>query len=475
MVHFALTNGEWAATVAAAVTVAQWLLIPRLLAQRSKTPNATLAWLWALLLFPAVGALFYMLIGSERVTRRRLALAQALDQRLSEGPCPNAPSPAPCALNMPELARVNGFPPTGGNAVDLLPDGTAFFPVLLDVIDTARHHLHLEFYIWRSDRAGRMVLAALTRAAQRGVRVRILVDEMGSITLLRRFFAPLLKAGGTFSWFHTFSPRRGRFHLNLRNHRKLLIADGTTALTGGMNIGDEYWGGAGTLPYRDLGVRLRGPTVTQLAEIFAQDWYFATGEALTDPALYPTVPPAGDVATQVVPGAPDNEVDEIQLTTLALIHRATRQIRLMTPYFVPEPPLLAALQLAAMRGVDVALLVPEKCDHFYLTHVMRSYYHDLLPYGVRIFEYHPRMLHAKVLTVDGLHTMTGSANLDIRSLRINFELNVLLASPATTAMVDRIFDGNAADAHPVLPAEFDRRPFRHKMAEALFRPIAPLL
>jgi cardiolipin synthase len=464
---------EWAVSGAAVITVLQWLLIPRLLAQRSKSPPAILAWLWALLLFPAVGALLYILIGSERVVRRRLRLNHELKARLSAAPRESSVDGA--SLDMPELAHVNGFPATAGNSVALLPDGTSFFPVLLEVIAGAQHHLHLEFYIWNRDRAGVMVRNALVQAAQRGVQVRVLVDEMGSLWLRRSFFKPLMAAGGEFSWFHTFSPTRGRFHLNLRNHRKLVIADGATALTGGMNIGDEYWGGSDAPPHRDLAVRLRGPVVSQLAAVFAQDWLFSTGQALTDPACYPPAAACGNVAAQVVPGAPDNDIDEIQLTTLALLHRARERIRLMTPYFVPEPPLLAALQLAAMRGVDVAILVPEKCDHFYLTHVMRSYYDDLLPHGVRIFEYRPRLLHAKVVTVDGRWMMTGSANLDIRSLRLNFELNVLTGCTETTSAVDRLFEINARDAHEVMLAAYQKRPLRHKIAEAVFRPAAPLL
>ncbi len=468
-----MTVSEWAVTVTVAVELLQWALIPRLLAQRSKSPNAILAWLWALLLFPVIGGVLYLLIGSERVVRKRLALVRALDTEIGKERQRRRSASSP--LQMPELERVNGFPQSSGNTVSLLPDGTSFFPILIEVIDGAQQYLHLEFYIWGNDRAGRMVRDALVKAAERGVQVRVIVDEMGSLWLRRSFFDSLLKAGGEFSWFHSFSPRRGRFHLNLRNHRKLVIADGITALTGGMNIGDEYWRGSDAPPYRDLAVRLRGPVVTQLSEVFAQDWYFATDSALKCPAFYPGIEPCGEVSAQVVPGAPDNEIHEIQLTTIALLHRAQKRIRLMTPYFVPETPLLAALQLAAMRGVDVAILVPEKCDHFYLTHVMRSYYDDLLPHGIRIFEYQPRMLHAKVLTVDGRYTMTGSANLDIRSLRINFELNVLFACDSTTTDVDCLFEDNVRNAREVTMEAFQRRPLRHKMAEAVFRPAAPLL
>lgn len=470
-----MTINEWVVTGTAALTVLQWALIPHLLAQRCKSPNSTLAWLWALILFPGLGIL-YLMIGNERLQRKRLALVRALDSQLELGSATTGRKRRAMAkAAMPELERVNGLPVSLGNAAWLLPDGTSFFPVLLDLIASAKHHLHVEFYIWNMDKAGVLVRDALVDAAKRGVEVRVLVDEIGSFSLKRRFFQSLLAAGGEFSWFNTFSPKRGRFHLNLRNHRKLVVVDGTVALTGGMNVGDEYWRGGQALPYRDLGLKLAGPLISQLSEVFAQDWYFATGLALTDEKYYPPVEPAGEVTAQVVAGAPDNDLDEVQLSTIALLHRAEKRIRLITPYFVPEPPLLAALQLAAMRGVDVAILVPEKCDHFYLTHVMRSYYDDLLPHGIRIMEYQPRMLHAKSLTVDGLYTMAGSANLDIRSLRINFELNVLLTCRSLAQQADEFFDHNSAEARPVTLEEYQRRPFRHKIAEAVFRPAAPLL
>jgi cardiolipin synthase A/B len=422
-----VTVPRWALTGTVVVTLLQWALVPHLLAQRNKSPNATLAWLWAILLFPILGGVAYFLLGSERVYRRRLQLVHDLESRAG----PHG-SPVACRYfcQVPELERINGFPSTGGNGAQLLADGTAFFPELLRTIEAAQHHLHLEFYIWNMDRTGRTVRDALIAAASRGVEVRVLVDEIGSLKLLRSFFRKLEKAGGTFSWFHTFSPWRGRLHLNLRNHRKLVIADGRVALTGGMNIGNEYWTGGKEPPYRDVHLRLTGPVVTQLAEVFAQDWYFASGEALLNPeCYYPECPAVGDVETQVVPGGPDNDLNEIQLSVLAMLHHTKQRLRLMTPYFVPEDAVLCALQLAAMRGIAIELMVPARGDHFYLTHVTRSYYEELLPHGVRIFEYQPSLLHAKVGIIDDHSAMCGSANLDVRSLRINFELNVALYSP----------------------------------------------
>ena len=462
------THLTWIST--AALTLLQWGLLPHLLAQRSKSAGATLAWLWAILLFPGIGGLLYLLIGTERVQRHRVNLVASLGARLRIEPG------APPAPGLPrELEGITGFPALTGNNVVLLPDGTSFFPVMLDTIQSAQHHLHLEFYTWKNDKAGMTVRDALTAAARRGVRVRVLVDEIGSLTLRESFFDGLVAAGGKFSWFSTFSPRRGRFHLNLRNHRKLLIADGSTAMTGGMNVGNEYWGSGGHPPWRDLGIRLRGPVVSQFAEIFAQDWYFSAQEELTSREYYPHQQPAGGVTVQVVPGGPDNEVNEIQLATITLINRATQTVKLMTPYFVPEPPLLTALQLAAMRGVRVELLVPAKCDHFYLTHVMRSYYDELLVHGVIIHEYQARGLHAKVMTVDGAVTMCGSANLDIRSLRINFELNVVVASEQLASTQERIFQTAVEESLLITLEQYHQRAFRDKAMEAVFRPLAPLL
>ena len=467
--------GSLAWTGAALVVLLQWCLVPHLLAQRNKSPNATLAWLWAILLFPIMGGVAYFLMGSERLYRRRLRLVNDLASRV--GPLE---VPAPCTHlgQVPELERINGFAPSGGNNAELLIDGTAFFPALLQTIAEAQHHLHLEFYIWSMDRTGRTVRDALITAARRGVAVRVLVDEIGSVRTLRSFFRKLEKAGGQFSWFHTFSPLRGRLHLNLRNHRKLVIADGLIALTGGMNIADEYWTGSKGKepPCRDLHLSVTGPVVTQLAEVFAEDWYFAKGEALLDPEMfYPKPDTSGPVEMQMVPGGPDNDLNEIQLSVLAMLHHTKARLRLMTPYFVPEDAVLSALQLAAMRGIQVELMVPARSDHFYLTHVTRSYYDNLLPHGVRIFEYQPSLLHSKVGIIDDHMAMCGSANLDVRSLRINFELNLAFYSPRLAGELHALFESNLADCREVSAASHAGRPFRHRLLEVVCRPLTSLL
>jgi cardiolipin synthase A/B len=469
----AISLGPWALTGTVIITVLQWALVPHLLAQRNKSPNATLAWLWAILLFPIVGGLAYFLMGSERVYRRRLRLVHDLESRA--GPH-GQPVPCQYLCRVPELERINGFSSTGGNQVELLIDGVMFFPELLKVIAGARHHLHIEFYIWDRDETGRTIRDALIQAASRGVEVRVLLDEIGSVSMVRSFFRRLEKAGGRFSWFHTFSPLRGRLHLNLRNHRKLVIADGIVALTGGMNVSNDYWKGGKKPPHRDLHLKVSGPVVTQLSEVFAEDWYFSSGEALLDPELYyPNPDTSGTVEMQVIPGGPDNDLNEIQLSVLAMLHHTKTRLRLMTPYFVPEDAVLCAIQLAAMRGVQIELMVPRRGDHFYLTHVTRSYYEDLLPHGVRIFEFQPSLLHAKVGIIDDHSAMCGSANLDVRSLRINFELNLAFHSPEVVASLNQLFEENLKDCREVTEASHAARPFHHKLLEVACRPLTSML
>ena len=461
------------AVLGSVLLLLQWAMIPHLLGQRNKSPNATLAWLWAILLFPMVGGVAYFLLGSERVYRRRLKVVRDFESRSHR---PGMAVPCPHFAQVPEMERINGMPPTGGNQAELLGDGPSFFAALLRVIAEAEHHLHLEFYIWAADAAGCRVRDALVAAARRGVEVRVLLDEIGSLGTRRAFFGSLEEAGGHFSWFHTFSPWRGRLNLNLRNHRKLVIADGVQALTGGMNIADDYWTGCKGPPYRDVHLLVVGPVVGQLAGVFAEDWYFASGEALLGgEAYYPAPWTGGDVEMQVVPGGPDNDLNEIQLSVLVMLQRCQRSLRLMTPYFAPEEAVLSAIQLAAMRGVAIELMVPARGDHLYLTHVTRSYYERLLPFGVRIYEYQPSLLHAKVGIIDGHSALCGSANFDVRSLRINFELNLVLYSPRLAAELDELFEVNLRDCEEVTLPSYAARPFRHRLMEVLFRPLTSTL
>jgi cardiolipin synthase len=451
-------------------------LIPRILLQK-KRPASTLAWIWALLLFPYLGALAYLVLGTDRIRRvrlrrRRQFLAQqertATSQEL-------APISEIDEQLLGVISRINNIPITHGNEVELLLKAEAFYSALIGEIEQARHHIHLQFYIWRADEIGARVLEALEGAARRGVQVRLLVDEIGSWRTSSRLFEGLRKAGGQFAWFLTLVPHRKLFLMNLRNHRKLVVIDGQTAFLGGMNVGDEYMQRGERMPvWLDAQMRMRGPVVLQLQEIFTADWFFATAKKLLVRDYYPQPAQQGRLSVQLVSGGPDNEVDEIHLTLVHLINQARKQIQIVTPYFVPDNALLDALRLAAYRKVEVKLLFPAKSDHPWLQYIARSFYEDLLAAGVQVFEFKPGFLHAKMMTIDSQWSMIGSANLDIRSFRLNFELNALIPSHALAQEVNRSFKEHFAASTKIQLSKFQNRPWRQKFLEALLRPFAPV-
>ncbi len=257
--------------------------------------------------------------------------------------------------------------------------------------------------------------------------------DFEQLAVISRRWSP---PGGKFAWFRTAHPLRNRWTFNLRNHRKLQIIDGRYAFVGGMNMGREY---AGEDPqvgaWRDVQIEVTGPAAKKLQMVFADDWYFATEEKLLDARYYPKPTRPQRVLVQAMPDGPDSYEDPIQMTIDAMLHWAKKRVWLTAGYFVPNEPLLTALKVAAARGVDVRLLVSEKSDHPMLIHIGRSYYEELLRLGVKIYEYDKGVNHAKVVLVDDDWLMVGSANFDIRSMRLNFELNLLLRDGLAEAHV----------------------------------------
>ncbi len=465
---------------------ASWAFIPHLLLLK-KRPTATLAWLWAILFIPLLGALAYFAIGTDRLKRRRLKRRRLFSARASRSGGPASTTDAASSgllAGLPRrdrqflqlLSRINQLPISSATDLQILRDSAQYYPALAARIGEARHHIHLELYIWQGDDTGRRFLELLTAAARRGVVVRLLLDGVGSHGLAAELLADLTAAGGQFSWFQSLDPKRSRFFLNLRNHRKLQIIDGTIAFVGGMNIGREYEGLDPALGHwRDVQMEATGSVAAELQEVFADDWFFATGEKISAPAYYP--PPSGQARhpVHIVLGGPDRRNEPISKSIVSLLAEASERAWIATGYFVPDDVLLAALELAASRGVDVRLLISEKNDHSLLVTVGRSYYGELLAAGVRIFEYSAGINHAKVAVVDRQWGMVGSANLDYRSMRLNFELNLLFHSPAQNAVLASLLEHDFALCKEIDPMVFSRRPFRQKFLEAALRPLSPLL
>lgn len=465
--------------------LATWVAIPHLLLLK-KRPAATLAWLWAILFIPFLGTLFYVLFGTDRFKRRRLRRRKFFSARPTPTQAPaSATDDATAALIehlsgrdrrfVQLLSRINQLPVASADGLRVLCDAQNFYPALEEKIRAAKHHLHIEFYIWQSDDTGRKFLRLLTEAAERGVTVRLLLDGVGSFGISRAFLADFRRAGGKFAWFESLDPMRNRFLLNLRNHRKLQIIDGEVAFVGGMNIGREYLGLDPAFGgWRDVQVEVTGSIVQALQDVFADDWFFATAEKIS---AAPVRTPAcrAEHPMHVILGGADRENEPVSKSIVSLLNEATTRVWTSTGYFVPDDVLLAALELAASRGVDVRLLVAKKNVHPWLVTIGRSYYDELLAAGVRIFEYSAGIHHAKIAVADAHWGMVGSANLDYRSMRLNFELSLLFHSPEHNAELARLMEDDFALCQEVHAATFARRPFRRKFAEALLRPLSPML
>jgi cardiolipin synthase A/B len=463
-----------------------WAFIPHLLLLK-KRPSATLAWLWAIVFIPLVGALAYFAIGTDRLKRRRLrrrGLFSARSTRHNEPAGATDEASVGLLQRMSTrdrqyfqlLSRINQLPVSSSENLRILRDAAEFYAALETRIQGARHHVHLEFYIWNGDETGSKFLRLLTDAVRRGVIVRLLLDGVGSHAFTEDMLVDFTAAGGHFSWFQSLDPKRNRFFLNLRNHRKLQIIDGAHAFVGGMNIGREYEGLDPVLGrWRDVQVEADGPVVSELQDVFADDWFFATGEKISAPAFFPVASGHAHHVVHVVLGGPDRRNEPISKSIVSLLNEASERVWIATGYFVPDDTVLAALEIAAGRGVDVRLLISEKNDHPWLVVVGRSYYGQLLAAGVRIFEYSAGINHAKVMLADSRWAMVGSANLDYRSMRLNFELNLLFHSAERNAELARILEQDFSVSQEIDPAVFARRPFRSRFMEAALRPLSPML
>ncbi|WP_462114903.1 cardiolipin synthase [Lysobacter xanthus] len=464
-VHAHPTFWRWlvAGWVVYVASLGLWVILQK------REPAATLAWLVSLAALPYVGFIVYYVFGPQRIRRQRLRRGRARARMPREaGSGPDA--------EVRELARLGQattrLPPSTASDVRLLVDGGATYDALVEAIATAREHIHLEYYIFEPDVTGARVRDALVERARAGVRVRLLLDAVGSAKMKRRFLQPLLDAGGELAWFHPMLARWRRPWLNLRSHRKIVVIDGRVAFTGGINVTDEEDETRRSDAYRDLHLRIEGDVVGALQQVFVEDWIYATGQK--PPPLGRPEPVAGDVAAQVLVSGPDGPWEAIHRLHVAAIHAARQRVWLATPYFVPGEAAMMALTSAALSGLDVRLLVPRHSDSRLVTFAARSYFDDLLAAGVRIHEYGPRLMHSKALLCDDEVAIIGSANFDHRSFRLNFEVSMLFRDTGVATLLEDILQRDMAQSPRV---RADRRPsfLRERLPEALARLVAPLL
>ncbi len=361
--------------------------------------------------------------------------------------------------------------------LEILQDGERTFAAIGEAIDRAVHHVHFETYIWQPDELGRSLRERLTARARAGVEVRVLVDAVGSPHARRDFFSPLVAAGGLVEVFNPPLVPVKRFRrLNFRTHRKIVVADGLAGFCGGMNVSDlQTIGGKGERPWRDTHLRLAGPAVAGLQAVFLENWHFAHRSSPRGADYFPSIAGPCRAWVQIVASGPDRTVYPIHEVVVSAISAADERVWIVCPYVVPDEALLVALRTAAHRGVDVRILVPRRGDSRLVTAAVHSYFDELLASGVRIWEYLPGMHHAKTLVVDDELAVVGTANLDNRSFRLNFEVVVAIHGAESAAELVASFERDLADCAPVAADRRARLPFSSRLAEAGARLFSPVL
>jgi cardiolipin synthase len=460
-------------------------LIPWVLVRR-KEPASTIAWILVLLFLPVVGATLFLLFGRSRVrwsAKRKRAADDALRGHLIGFRAPASEvgdAPLPLAGHGLGLFRVGSVLSRGGctqaNRVDVMLGGAATYAAIGEAIDAAEHHVHAEYYLIRPDETGSWFLDKLLEAARRGVQVRLLCDGWGCFALPRAWIRSLRREGVGVTFFFPLSSMLVQ-PVNLRNHRKIVVVDGRVGFTGGINVGDEYLGKMSSVgAWRDTHVRIQGPAVAELQSVFLRDWYFSSGEIARDAAFFPAQEePAGDAIAAVLTSGPDTDSEAIHRVFFGAIAGARERVLITTPYFVPDRSILVALQMAALQGVEVRLLLPSRSNHGVTFHAGRSFYEELIECGVRIHEYEPGMIHAKTMVVDGRTSLVGSANMDLRSFRLNFEVHALISDELTAHALEEAFYGDLRHTREVKLAAWRARPARLKVAEGAARLVSPLL
>lgn len=418
---------------------------------RKADVRAALGWIAIAWLSAVIGGPLYLAFGINRINRRASRLSvrtDSLDVSFGEATPPDA-QPAIQALARVGQ-RVTGVPLQSGNAVAIHHGGSKAYPAMLEAIRAARHSIALASYIFRDDRVGRTFVAALAAAHERGVEVRVLIDGVGGGYLRAPAFRALRRAGVPCAKFlHSWAPWRMPL-LNLRNHKKLLVIDGGAGFTGGLNIGAENLAPDDPSDrVDDVHLRVEGPATRQLMASFAQDWLFTTGETLEGPAWWPQIGEAGVTPARGIRSGPDGDLFNLETILGAAITLAERRIRIVTPYFLPDPQLEFALAQAALRGVELQIVIPERSDHRLMDWAMRAhlrFFRAIRPHvrlGAAPFN------HAKLVTVDGAWCLIGSSNWDTRSLRLNFEFDLECYDPVVCSRIDALIDSKVAAAAPL--------------------------
>ena len=448
----------------------------------ARTSQGAIAWAVSLITFPFIALPLYWIFGRTRfngyVDARRTRDQQTnplIKQTLDKLPdC--LPDPMDRTPDEQVMETLASLPFTHLNQADLFTRGDETFAAIFAAMRSAEHYILIQFYIFRDDRIGRELLSEIAAACARGVRVYFLYDGIGCARLSNQYLTDLRAAGATVSGFRTTRGPRNRFQINFRNHRKIVVTDGRVAFVGGFNVGDEYLGRDPRFgPWRDTHCQLMGPAVLAAQLAFVSDWFWATQQVPPELEWVPRPAPERDEKILIVPSGPADELETWKLLMLQCIRMAKERFWLVSPYFVPDVDIVSALQLAALRGVEVRIMLPERPDHRMVWLASFTFLPQMSLPQIQFYRYTPGFLHQKVLLVDNRLAVVGTANADNRSFRLNFEISLVSASPEFVRKVSEMLTEDFRQCRRSDANDYAARSLRFRFAAQVCRLMAPIL
>ncbi|NLK84304.1 MAG: cardiolipin synthase [Lentisphaerae bacterium] len=447
----------------------------------NRNPVKSVAWLVILIFVPFVGLFLYLILGQDY--RKRKMISRKSIQRISQRPC--------AAIDIKELddsgidikfrkliqmlKRNSEADAYTHNKIDVYAEGENIFDSMFEAIRNAKDHVHIEFFIFEDDTISNQLRELLIKKANEGVCVRMIYDSFGSLRLSKNYLRSLRQAGVHVKPFLPFSLRLGRSKVNYRNHRKLIVIDGKIGFTGGVNIGDRYIYGDELGKWRDTVVRIEGSGVHGIQKLFLIDWYFVKKELINDEKYFPEPPKFDENIIQTVASGPDTDWKGIMQGICSAIMAARQYVYIHTPYFMPNELVKGCIQMAALSGTEVWLMIPEKSDVRFTDLSASSFLGGVLEAGVRVFKYQAGMLHSKAIVIDDFLSVVGSANIDERSFDMHFEANAFIYEEKTALRLKQLFIDDIDHCKETTLEEWNNRPRRQKMKESFARLFSPLM
>ncbi|WDV46843.1 cardiolipin synthase [Clostridiaceae bacterium M8S5] len=454
-----------------------------------KNPSVAWAWIMVLLFIPGVGFILYLLF-SQNIAKKKIfknnknekeSIKKLINHEVDMLKNDEVEFKDSSMCEYKDMIHMNLVDNnslfTQNNTVQFFTNGKDKFDALMDSIKSAKNHIHMQYYIIRNDDLSKKILKALVERANEGVEIRLLYDAMGSHLISRKLLCELREAGGkTAAFFPSLIPYLN-YRLNYRNHRKIVVIDGKYGYVGGYNIGDEYLGLDKRFGnWRDTHLKLIGEAVYSLQSRFLVDWRYASKEKFSSLSSYfRNTDSKGDAGIQIVSSGPDSEQEQIKYAYLKMIYLAKESLYIQTPYFIPDSSFLEALRIASLSGVDVRIMVPNKPDHMFVYWATYSYIGDLLKAGVKAYVYNKGFLHAKTFVVDGNICSVGTANVDIRSFKLNFEVNALIYDKEVSSRLKEIFEKDMKNCSEITREVYENRSRIIRIKEAISRLLSPIL